>query len=143
VRFLLDQNLSLWLAARLNKDGHDAVHIHEYGMDREKDDNKILDRAAAENRIFISRDTDCGKFLHARGRSRPSVILLPQRASPNRPATQHALLRSKLPALRRSLQKGSHVTFRSVGERTTLEVHRLPLRYPLRLSRSRGRVRQR
>src|SRR5437899_11651988 len=97
MRFLLDQNLSPALAKALNEDGHEAVHISEYGMEYEVDDNKILDRAAAERRILISRDSDFQSLLHQRQLRPPAIIHLPQKGAPHLPSATPDPIRAQHP----------------------------------------------
>ena len=49
MRFLVDNNLSPRLAARLCDAGHDAVHVRDLGM-TQADDETIFDAAAAQDR---------------------------------------------------------------------------------------------
>lgn len=83
MRFLIDNALSPALAERLIEAGHDAVHVRSYDLQAASDD-EIFERAAVEERILVSGDTDFGYILAARSATRPSVILL-RRGCPRRP----------------------------------------------------------
>ena len=74
MRFLIDNALSPLLATLLARAGHEALHVREIELQR-SDDVTIFDRAAAEDRIVVSADTDFGTLLATRSAQKPSVIL--------------------------------------------------------------------
>ena len=69
-------------------------------------DSAIFDRAADEDRIVLSADTDFGTLPATRRSTSPSVILF-RRRTERRPEEQVALLLRKLPALADALTAGS------------------------------------
>jgi predicted nuclease of predicted toxin-antitoxin system len=57
MRFLVDQNLPVVLAAWLNERGHETEHVRLLGL-AEEDDRVILDLARAKGAVVISKDGD-------------------------------------------------------------------------------------
>ena len=62
MKFLVDNALSRRVAEQLSGAGHDAVHVGDYGLQAAADET-IFDRAADEERIVVSADTDFGTLL--------------------------------------------------------------------------------
>jgi len=61
LRLLLDQMLDVEVAERLALLGHDVLRVAEVGLSREEDD-QILERAIAENRILVTLDEHFGDW---------------------------------------------------------------------------------
>ena len=69
MKFLVDNALSPVFAEGLRRAGHDAIHVRDYRL-QESEDEVIFDRAAREERIIVSADTDFGTLLHHRASAR-------------------------------------------------------------------------
>ena len=121
MRLLIDNALSPVVATLLVKAGHDAVHVRSLGL-QHAEDSEIFERAATEDRILVSADTDFGTLLASRSQRKPSVIQFRGPGS-RRPHALAETLLANLPQLANALDTGSIVTF----EPSRIRIRTLPI----------------
>jgi predicted nuclease of predicted toxin-antitoxin system len=121
MRFLVDNPISPRVAETLRREGHDAVHVRDYGL-AAADDSVIFERASLEDRIIITADTDFG-FLLAKRRTRKPSVLLFHHSFSHRPGEQARILLTNLPDLAGALEQGSLV----VLEDRRIRIRTLPI----------------
>jgi predicted nuclease of predicted toxin-antitoxin system len=85
------------------------------------EDDVVLERAAREDRVLISKDTDFGDLLAESGAASPSVILF--RRSSGEPEIQFGLLNQCLNGLVEHLQNGCIV----IIEPEKVRIRKLPI----------------
>jgi predicted nuclease of predicted toxin-antitoxin system len=124
MKILVDNALSPDVAEGLRQAGHDAAHVRDLGL-ATADDSAIFARAAQDDCVLLSADTDFGTLLALRAETKPSVILL-RGATPRRPAEQVALLLANLPSISIDLENGAIV----IIEPTRIRIRSLPIAGP-------------
>jgi predicted nuclease of predicted toxin-antitoxin system len=105
MKLLVDNQLPLALAVHLRGWGLDCVHVLELGLD-ESADAVIWDRAAADDRIVVSKD---GDFLLLATRSGDNGRLIWVRLGNCRNVALLATFDRMRAALIRSVQSGQRV----------------------------------
>ena len=74
MKFLADMGISPRTVAKLRREGYDAVHLVEEGLEK-LEDREILTKAKNERRIVLTVDLDFGYLLAVSGAILPSVVL--------------------------------------------------------------------
>jgi len=103
---------------------HDAIHVRDYGL-QAAEDQVILARAGAEDRILISADSDFAMLLATYRRTKPSFVLF-REPDIIRPADYASTILLNLPAIEQELLAGCVATIR----RGRVRVRNLPIGVP-------------
>lgn len=74
MKFLADMGISPRTVEFLRDLGHDAVHLHELGLERLAD-SQVLRKARDENRILLTHDLDFAELVAYSETGLPSVVV--------------------------------------------------------------------
>jgi predicted nuclease of predicted toxin-antitoxin system len=121
LRFLLDEGLSPRLVDLLASSGHDVVHVRGVGL-TSASDPVVLGRAAEDERVLVTLDTDFGALVAHSHAVIPSIVLFRGNVT-RRTDSQASLLLANLDAVADDLQAGAIVV---IGD-GRLRVRRLPI----------------
>jgi predicted nuclease of predicted toxin-antitoxin system len=121
LRFLLDEGLSPRLVDLLASSGHDVVHVRGVGL-TSASDPVFLGRAAEDERVLVTLDTDFGALVAHSHAVIPSIVLFRGNVT-RRTDSQASLLLANLDAVADDLQAGAIVV---IGD-GRLRVRRLPI----------------
>ena len=121
MKFLADMGISPETVRFLNRLGHDAMHLHDQGLDR-LPDSDILEKARREQRVLLTHDQDFGELVAASGARLPSVVIF--RLRNMRPERVNYYLQRVITQYRGALEQGAIISL-SEG---LVRVRLLPLR---------------
>ena len=107
MRFLADVGISPNVVTFLESQGHDAVHLHDQGLDCLQD-SAILAKARDEGRIILTHDLDFGELIAASGARLPSIVVF--RLRNMHPERVNRYLRTVLSEHQDSLETGAVIS---------------------------------
>lgn len=107
MKFLADMGISPDSVAFLQGFGHDAVHLHDEGLDC-LEDSAILRKAQEEGRVLLTHDLDFGELIAASGGRLPSIVVF--RLRNMRPERVNSCLQSIVSQHKESLEQGAIVS---------------------------------
>ncbi len=117
MKFLADMGISPKTVAFLRSLGHDAIHLHEEGLDR-LPDPAILTKARLEGRVLLTHDLGFGELVAAAGEHLPSVIIF--RLHNMRPENVNRHLNLVLDNHREALEQGAIISVTELRIRVRL-----------------------
>jgi predicted nuclease of predicted toxin-antitoxin system len=120
MKFLADMGISPKTVDFLQNLGHQAVHLHQEGLDR-LSDAEILEKARLNGSILLTHDLDFGDLLAASEANLPSVMIFRWRNM--RPELVNLHLRGILAQHAQDLELGVIVTIAEGG----IRIRRLPI----------------
>lgn len=120
MRFLADMGISPATVAFLRSLGHDALHLHEQGLDRTQDSG-ILEKGLLEDRVILTHDLDFAELIAASAARLPSIVIF--RLRNMRPERVNEYLQTLIADHSEALEQGAVV---SVTERQ-IRVRLLPI----------------
>lgn len=121
MKFLADMGISPKTVSHLRALRHDAVHLHEQGLDLSSD-AEILEKARREDRVPLTHDLDFGELVAAGGARLPSVVIF--RLRNMRPECVNRYLEEIITQHNDALRKGAIASVRE-GQ---VRLRALPLR---------------
>lgn len=92
MKFLANMGISPVTVDFLRRLGHDAVHLHEEGLDRLPDPD-LLEKARREGRVLLTSDLGFGELLAHSQVTLPSVVIF--RLANMRPESVNAHLTTR------------------------------------------------
>lgn len=107
MKFLLDMGISPETGAFLRDLGHEAVHLHERGLDT-LPDPAILQMAREESRVLLAQDLDFPELVAASGAQLPSVVVFRLRDMTPESVNRH--LQRVLSQSRQALEEGAIIS---------------------------------
>src|SRR6202051_2576949 len=118
-RILPDQGLAPHTAAILRRNGFNAAHVSEIGVEQ-AEDIQIMEKARIDERVCVTLDHDFHAHLAATGQGSPSVVLL--RVQGLDAQGQADLIRSIYNQCENELSEGAVVS----ADRESIRIRRLP-----------------
>ena len=122
MKFLADMNMPMSTVQYLRRNGHDAIHLREQGLERASD-TIVLQKAREEGRIVLTFDLDFGDLMANSKEELPSVIIF--RLHDETPQALLPRLKEILLNCSEELEKGALILAGNSRNR----IRRLPLLY--------------
>lgn len=120
MRFLAGMGLAQNTVSFLRAQGHDAVHLRDFGLQRLKDE-QIVEKARQEGRVILTHDLDFGRIVALSSATQPSVTTL--RLGDMQPAHVNHYVAQVLGRFTTQLEEGALVSVNEQG----IRVRSLPI----------------